>query len=95
MTKKDLMKKLEKLLAEKKMCKIETFSGKIGWNDNKAIIEDAIKCLETTDEEMNDYLTVFKLKYPNSYNTIVNNGNWLVHPHNRYYVYCTAKQILA
>lgn len=95
MTKKDLMKKLEELLAEKKMCKIETFSGKIGRNDNKATIEDAIKCLEATDKEMNDYLTVFKLKHSNSYNTIVNNGNWLAHPHNRYYVYCTAKQILA
>lgn len=96
MTKKELMKKLDALLLEKEMPKIELMlGGKVDWNCNKATIEDAIKCLEATDEEMNDYLTVFKLKYPNSYNTIVNNGNWLVHPDNRYYVYCTARQILA
>lgn len=96
MTKKDLMKRLEELLEEKKMPKIELMlGGKVDWNCKKSTIEDAIKCLEATDEEMNDYLTVFKLKYQNSYNTIINNGNWLVHPHNRYYVYCTAKQILA
>lgn len=95
MTKKDLIKKLEELLEEKKMPKIETFSGKIDWNCKKSTIEDAIKCLETSDEKMNDYLTVFKLKYPNSYNSIINNGNWLTHSHNRYYVYCSAKMILA
>lgn len=95
MTKKDLMNKLEALLAEKKMYKIETFSGKIGWNSNKSTIEGAIKCLEATDEEMNDYLTVFKLKYPNSYISITNNGIWLTHSHNRYYVYTSAKSILA
>lgn len=95
MTKKDLIDKLEALLAEKKMHKIETFSGKIGWNDNKATIEDAIKCLESTDEEMNDYLTIVKLKYPNIYKTVVNNGNWLVHSHNRYAVYKMAKTALA
>lgn len=95
MKKKDLMDKLEALLAEKKMCKIETFSGKIGWNNNKATIEGAIKCLEATDEEMNDYLTVVKLKYPNIYKTVVNNGNWLVHSHNRYAVYTMAKTALA
>lgn len=95
MTKKELMNRLEELLAEKKIYKIETFSGTIGWNDNKATIEDAINCLESTDEEMNDYLTVVKLKYPNIYKTIVNNGNWLVHSHNRYAVYTMAKSALA
>lgn len=95
MTKKDLMCKLEVLLEEKRMHKIETFSGKIGWNNNKATIEDAIKCLEATDEEMNDYLTVVKLKYPNIYKTVVNNGNWIVHSHNRYAVYAMAKSVLA
>ena len=95
MTKKELLEKIEKLLKEKGMCKIETFSGTIGQNINKATIEDAIKCLETTDEEMNDYLTVFRLKYPNSYTAIMKAGDWLAHSHNRYYVYCTARQILA
>ena len=95
MTKRELLEKLEELLKEKGMRKIETFSGTIGRNDNKSTIEDAIKCLESTDEEMNDYLTVFRLKYPNSYAAVMNAGNWLTHSHNRYYVYCTARQILA
>lgn len=96
MTKKDLMKRLEETLAEKKMPKIELMlGGKVGWNCSKATIEDAIKCLEATDEEMNDYLTVFRLKYPNSYNTIINNGDWMTHSYNRYYVYSSAKAILS
>ena len=95
MTKNELLEKLENLLKEKGMRKIETFSGAIGRNDNKATIEDAIKCLESTDEEMNDYLTVFRLKYPNSYNAVMKAGNWLTHSHNRSYIYCTARQILA
>lgn len=95
MTKRELLNKLQCLLDKKRMRKIETFSGEINENCNKSTIEGAIKCLEATDEEMNDCLTVFKLKYPNSYNTIINNGDWLTHSHNRYYVYCVAKTILA
>lgn len=96
MTKKELMNKLNGLLTEKKMPKIELMlGGKVDWNCNKATIEDVIKCLEASDDEMNDYLTVFKLKYPNTYNTIINNGNWLTHSYNRYYVYSSVKAILA
>lgn len=95
MIKRELLNKLQCLLDKKGMHKIETFSGKINESCNKSTIKNAIKCLEATDEEMNDYLTVFKLKYPNSYNTIINNGDWLTHSHNRYYVYCVAKTILA
>lgn len=96
MTKRELLKKLQELLDSKGMPKIELMlGGRIGENCKKSTIEDAIKCLEATDEEMNDYLTVFKLKYPNSYNTIVKNGNWLTHSHNRYYVWTNARMILA
>lgn len=96
MTKKDLINRLEELLTQKGMRKIELpGGGKIDWNCKKSTIENAISCLEATDEEMNDYLTVFKLKYPNSYNVVVNNGDWLTHSHNRYYVYNSAKMILA
>lgn len=96
MTKRELLSKLQELLDGKGMSKIELMlGGRIGENCKKSTIEDAIKCLEATDEEMNDYLTVFKLKYPNSYNTIVNNGNWLVHSYNRYYVWASARMVLA
>lgn len=95
MKKTELLKKLDTLLKEKGMDKIETFSGKIGQSNNKATIESAIKCLETPDDVMGDYLTVFRLKYPSSYTAIMQAGNWITHSHNRYYVYCTARQILA
>lgn len=96
MEKKDLMNRLGELLEEKKMPKIELMlGGKVDWNCKKSTIEDAIKCLEATDEEMNDYLTVVKLKYPNIYKTVINNGNWIVHSHNRYAVYTMAKSALA
>lgn len=95
MTKRELLEKMENLLKEKGMHKIETAFNRIDSKCNKATIEDAIKCLEATDEEMNDYLTVVKLVYPNTYKTILKAGNWLTHSHNRYYVWTTAKMVLA
>lgn len=94
MTKNELLNRLEELLNEKGMYKIETASRRVDSKCNKATIESAIKCLEATDEEMNDYLTVIKLAYPNTHKTIVNNGNWLTHSHNRFYVYTIAKMVL-
>lgn len=95
MTKKQLIDRLAVLLIEKGMHSIDGGNGAIGWNDNKASIQNAINCLEKSDADMLDLLTVFKLKYPNSYNTIINNGNWLTHKHNRLYVYNVARSILA
>lgn len=96
MTKRELLNKLKELLDNKGMSKIELMiGGKVGENCNKSTIEDAIKCLEASDKEMNDYLTVFKLKYPNSYKKIIENGNWLTHSFNRYYVYSSVKTILS
>lgn len=94
MTKRELLNKLDELLKSKGMYKIETLSGCINGNCNKATIESAIKCLEATDEEMNDYLTVVKLAYPNTYKRILEAGNYLTHSYNRYYVYHTARMIL-
>lgn len=90
MKKRDLIEKLEKLLEEKGMYRIDG----INRNSNKTSIQAAIKCLELTDEELEEYMTVFKLKFPGSYNTIISNGNWKTHSHNRIYVYQTAKMIL-
>lgn len=96
MTKKELMNRLQELLESKGMTKIELMlGGKVDLNCKKSTIEDAIRCLEATDEEMNDYLTVFKLKHRNTYDQIMKTGNWLTHSHNRYYVYKTANMILA
>ena len=89
MTKADLMKKFDTLEKEKGV-HIEC----IYWNSNKSTIENAINCLECDDSTLDDYLTVFKLAYPNSYKKIVNNGNWKKHSFNRLYVYNTARSIL-
>lgn len=94
MTKVEMIKRMEELLEEKGMHKIDAGNGAIGYNDNKATIQGAINCLEATDEEMADYLVVFKLKYPNIYQRIMETGNWLTHSFNRYYVYSTARMIL-
>lgn len=94
MTKRELLQELQKLLIKKDMTRIDGGNGTIGVNDNKATIQNAIDCLKASDEQMNGYLIVFKLKYPNSYNIIINNGDWLTHYHNRLYVYNTAKSIL-
>ena len=94
MNKKELLKKLDECLKKKGMKAIETFSGKIGISDNKATIEDTIECLEASDAEMMDYLTVIKLAYPNIYNAIINAGDFLTHSHNRYYVYGMARMII-
>lgn len=95
MTKRELLQQMSELLEAKGMTRIDGGNGTINANDNKAAIQNAINCLSATDEEMRDYLIVFKLKYPNSYNTIINNGNWLTHFFNRLYVYNTARMILA
>lgn len=90
MTKKDLMKELNELQEEKK-CRIEG----ICWNSNKSSIQNAINCLKCSDEMLEKYLIVVSLKYENIGKTIKNNGDFKRHPHNRLYVFNTARAILA
>ena len=66
----------------------------INGNSRKDDIENAIDCLKCSDEKLDEYLTIIKLKFPNTYNTIVNNGNYKTHRFNRLYVYNTARMIL-
>lgn len=94
MTKNELLNKMEILLNQRGMSKIETGLNRIDRNSNKATIQGAINCLETTDEEMNDYLTIVKLAYPNIYKKIAENPYWLSDGFQRYYVWSTAKMVL-
>ena len=89
MTKNELMKEYERLTREKGV----RLDG-INYNCNKSTIENAINCLRCSDDMLNDYLTVIKLKYPNTYNTIKNNGDFKTHSFNRLYVYNTARMAL-
>ena len=90
MTKVDLMKKFKEL-EESMNCHIEG----INYNCNKGEIQNAIDCLNCSDEMLDKYLTVVTLKYPNTGRTIANNGDFKHHSHNRLYVYNTARMILA
>jgi hypothetical protein len=90
MTKSELMKEYNRLSEEKGV----HLDG-INCNCNKSQIENAIECLKCSDETLDEYLTVIKLKYPNTYNTIKNNGNYKHHSYNRLYVFNTARMILA
>lgn len=95
MTKRELLARMNELLAQKGMTRIDGGNGAIGMNETKGMIQNAINCLETSDDIMRDYLTVIKLKYPGTYNVIANNGDFLTHYHNRLYVYNTARMALA
>lgn len=91
MTKRELILEYEKLCNEK--MNGARLDG-INCNSNKREIENAINCLNASDEDMQDYLTVIKLAYPNTYKTIANNGDWLKHRFNRLYVWNTARMIV-
>lgn len=90
MTKNELMNKLKKL-EDLKNCHIDG----IYQNSRKDEIQNAIDCLECPDDMLDDYMTVLKIKYPNTYKTIAENGNYKHHSHNRLYVYNTARLILS
>ena len=90
MTKNELMKEYTRLTEEKGI----RLDG-INYNCNKSEIENAICCLACCDSILEEYLIVIKLKYPNIYKTIKENGDFKKHPFNRLYVYNTAQLILA
>ena len=90
MTKAELMKEFERLQEEKE-CRIEG----IYWNSRKNEIQNAIDCLNCSDDTLEKYLMVVSLKYANIGRTIANNGDFKHHSHNRLYVYNTARMILA
>ena len=90
MTKHELLKEYSALCEAKKV-RIDGIYN----NSNKSDIQNAIDCLKCPDTELDDYLTVIKLKFPNTHSKITTNGNYKVHPYNRLYVYNTARLALA
>lgn len=90
MTKAELMKEFERLQNDK-MCHIEG----IYLNSRKDTIQNAIDCLNCSDDMLDKYLVVVSLKYPNIGRTIAWNGDFKHHSYNRLYVFNTARQILA
>ena len=94
MTKQELLEKIDVLLAKKGMEKILTFDGKVDMHCTKAEIEDAIRCLECSDEEMYHRLAIVKKELPNTYRIITDNVGWLTNSFSRYYVFSTARNFM-
>lgn len=90
MAKKELMKKLEELKKKRQM----NVEG-IGWNSQKDQIQNAIDCLECSDEMTDKYFTIVSLKWANIGREIEKLGDWKRHQYFRLYVYNHAKMILA
>lgn len=86
MKKVEMLNKLEDLLQEKGMARIDGITA----NSRKKEIQTAIDCLEVSDERLAECLEIVKAEYPNIHATIVNNGDWKRHSYNRYFVYTTA-----
>ena len=91
MSKREMLIKINELLKEKNIYSLDGINA----NSNKSTLQNAIDCLECGDETLNDYLTVLKLKYPNTAKRISENGDFKRHSFNRLYVYNTARSILA
>lgn len=89
MTKRELLKRFDDLQNEKKV-RIEGIYS----NSRKSEIENAINCLECSDETLEKYLIIVSMKYENIGRVIANNGDFKKHAFNRMYVYNTARQIL-
>jgi hypothetical protein len=90
MTKKELLKEYHNLCSTKKVILDGIYD-----NSNKDTIQNAIDCLKCPDETLDEYMTVIKLKYPNTHRTIANNGDFKRHSYNRLHVYNTARLILS
>lgn len=89
MIKRDLLIELDKLENEKGV-KLDGISQ----NCNKNTIQNAIDCLNCSDDLLDKYLTVLTLKYPSTGAKIAENGDYKRHCFNRLYVYNMARLIL-
>lgn len=90
MTKSEMLREYRELCEEKRVRLDGIYD-----NSNKRDIQNAIDCLKCSDDDMGDYLTVIKLKYPSMHRAIINAGDYLHHNFNRLFVYNTARHTLA
>lgn len=91
MTKRELLATLQSELNRHGMDRIDNINA----NSTKSSIQHAIDCLQTPDETLDNYLDVFRCRYPHMADTIAANGrDWKRHYFNRYYVFCNARMFL-
>lgn len=90
MKSRDIWQLYKKCLDKKGLYKIDG----INTNSNKNDIIGGISCLACSDITMGFYLDVMMIAYPAMAAVIKANGDFLTHPHNRYYVYNVARSIL-
>lgn len=89
MTSREMWQEYKRLLNEKGITHLDG----ITTNTNKKGLQNAIDCLNCSDETLNDYLIVVKLLLPNTYEKI-SKSNFKLNPFNRLYVYNTARLYL-
>lgn len=87
MTKREMVKRYEELLAEKKVGFIDGISA----NSSKHDLANAISCLECSDESLDKCADYVKGAYPAMHRAIMANGNFKLHSYNRLFVFNTAK----
>lgn len=90
MTLREMYQEYLRLLDKKEMSKIDGVSA----NSNKRTIQNAIDCLNCTDEQMDEYLEVVKYEYPAIYETIKSCKNYKTNSFKRIWVYNNARMIL-
>lgn len=91
MTLREMYQEYLRLLDKKEMSKIDGVSA----NSNKRTIQNAIDCLNCTDEQMDEYLEVVKYEYPAIYETIKSCKNYKTNSFKRIWVYNNARMILS
>lgn len=87
MTKTELYREFSERLESKRMHSMDG----IGKNSRKAELENAIACLECSDEILREYFIIVKHKYPAVHKAIEKVG-YMEHQHNRLWVYDTARR---
>lgn len=90
MTSREMYMEYNRLLDEKDMGNLDGVNS----SSTKSALQNAIDCLNCTDEQLDEYLEVVKTEYPATYEAIKNNGNFKHHRFNRLYVFNTARAIL-
>ena len=90
MTLREMYQEYLRLLDKKEMSKIDGVNA----NSNKRTIQNAIDCLNCTDEQMDEYLEIVKTEYPAIYETIKSCKNYKTNSFKRIWVYNNARMIL-
>ena len=90
MSAREMYQEYLRLLDEKGLSMLDGINA----GSNKRTLQNGIDCLNSTDEQMDEYLEVIKTEYPAIYETIKGCKNYKTNPFKRIWVYNNARMIL-